>query len=280
MATRNGHSLPLRQRLPKYSGVQYPQNCFNMKGALNQSGEKKMFDRLTRLCILLFTIAVFFLAPGSTGAQGGGWRIESPELLMDILGDVVPMAHHAVIAPDGRQAAYETDRADDETRLCVYDIPQQQERCIGLPREYRFSTTSFLPSLRWSNDSTAIATVGTPYLTLKDTDLGVVDLTSPELTFTNIEEDSFAGTFVLGRDPMPPDVTVPSYPAFSPDSSQIAFERTVVASDGQIGPAWISIIDVATGEVRDLSRLPGQELYERDMGSVLGLDWSPDGSTL
>ncbi len=240
-----------------------------------------MLNRLTSYCTVLLILAALYLAPGSIDAQGDGWRVELPVLLSDLLADRLPMPHLAMIAPDGRQVAYETEGIDDETRLCVFDIPQQQERCIGLPREYRFSAASLLPAMRWSSDSSAIATVGAPYLFFLDTDLGVVDLTTPELTYTKLEEDDFDGNFAFAREPLPSDVTIPSYPAFSPDSTQIAFERAVVApEDGMVGPAWISIIDAATGEVRDLTRLPGQEIYERDMGSIVGMDWSPDGTTL
>jgi dipeptidyl aminopeptidase/acylaminoacyl peptidase len=106
----------------------------------------------------------------------------------------------------------------------------------------------------------------------------VADLSGPVPTFTNLADDGFSGTMGLGD--FDPKMMIEMNPDFSPDSTQIAVERTGVTAEGRLAQSTLTIFDIGTGEVRDLSKLPGYEEYEVDSGSIIGMDWSPDGSTL
>lgn len=234
---------------------------------------------LKRSLVFLLALVALFSATVShpvdpARAQDPDWRVEAARPLDEIVGEYTTPTQ-LYIAPDGHQIAFESQEGDSQV-LCVLDVADPTPRCVSLPREaaYRFSYNDLYPALRWSPDGQQIALIGMPFMTFRDTDLGLIDLSPVEPAFTLLTDDGYEGKLL----DLPSGVSIEANPAFSPDGSQIAFEQTVALLDAMV--THISVLDLATGETEFLTRLPGHEDYERDFGSVISLEWSPDGSTL
>ena len=229
--------------------------------------------------ILIFSLLIVLLLPvlTTTAAQDSAWRVESLVRLSEALAGFNTPPHLIYLAPDGRHVAY---GVKDDNTVCSVDIPTRQESCLALPPElrYAFPLEDIFPAMRWSTDSTKIALVGVPYKYFFDADLGLADFSGPVPTFTNLADDGVVGGMRPGS--FDPAMTLEVNPAFSPDGAQIAVEQTGVIPEGQFAQSTVSIFDLTTGEVRDLSTLPGNKVYQVDAGSILSMDWSPDGTTL
>jgi Tol biopolymer transport system component len=236
-----------------------------------------MKTRILILTVLITLIPPFLAAHTPIAAQDTAWRVESPVRLSEALDGFHSPAHQIYVAPDGRHVAYGDP---DHTAVCTLDVPTREETCIPLLPEmgYSFQPNDFFPALRWSPDSTKMALIGLPYHYLRDTDLGLVDLSGSLPSFANLADDSYVGTMRPGS--IDRAVTIEINPAFSPDSTKIAVERTTVTAEGQFARSTLAVFNLTTGEAHDLSNLPGNEAYEVDAGSIIGMDWSPDGSTL
>jgi WD40 repeat protein len=187
-------------------------------------------------------------------------------------------------SPDGHKVAYERALRLNGHRdyyICVLDATTTEEpRCV-LPepqplRGFEPDPLSPLVPISWSPDSTKVAVVGQPLGTQTDTDLAIFDATNE--TWTVLVEDGYEGVLAAAEgDPAPPaGVSVEVQPAWSPDGTQIAVERSVVNDTGELGQAQLSLIDVTTGDARDLTPLPGSG----DAGATTSIAWSPDGSLL
>lgn len=184
------------------------------------------------------------------------------------------LPQHIFPAPDGHHIAYQNN---EPRQLCVQDVLAGNETCFDLPDAFPTGLVprQFFQPLRWSPDSTKIAVVGLPYVYLKDTDLWVVDIEAE--TLTNLTDDQYEGNlFPDGQ----PGASIFSEPTWSPDSTKIAVEYTIINNDRRFAPSMIAIVDASTGEVAELSRLPGHTEYDVDAGTVLAFSWSPDASSL
>jgi len=143
-----------------------------------------------------------------------------------------------------------------------------------MPRGFDADASAYYLPLRWSPDSTQIAVVGQPLVTGQDTDLWIMEVASS--TWSNLTDDGYEGP-LSGS---PPGVTIEVQPAWSPDGTRIAVERTLVNEAGQFAPSMVSVIDLGTGESTDIAPLPGHTEQARDAGAVTSLAWSPDGASL
>jgi Tol biopolymer transport system component len=228
--------------------------------------------------ILIFSILMLLILPelAPVTAQDSVWHVKSIVNLTEVMDSFDASPLHIHLAPDGRHVAY----GGEDDSLCILDIRAQQQQCITFDRDlaYTFQVNDFFPALRWSPDSMKIAVVGLPYQYLRDTDLGLVDLSGTEPTFTVLDDDGYVGNLRPGS--IDPAANLEINPAFSPDGSQIAVERTKAGTDGKFAQSTLTIFDLTTGEVRDVSKLPGYEEFSVDAGSIISMDWSPDGTTL
>ncbi len=235
-----------------------------------------MSKRFFAILITLSCLVVVILPhPARAQDPDPGWRVESVRPLTEIIEDSTnPMRIY--LAPDGHQLAYE-ERGDDSVGVCVLDVTNPVPRCVFMPKEtaYGFPYSDMFPALRWSPDSQQIALVGMPYQYFKDTDLGLVDFTVSDPAFTQLIDDGFNDNLLE----MTAGASVEVNPAFSPDGTQIAVEQAVAIQDNVLITS-ISLIDIATGTSTALARLPGHKEYERDMGTTISMEWSPDGTTL
>jgi Tol biopolymer transport system component len=225
--------------------------------------------------ILLLAVGAA-LGPTATSAQGQGWRVESVQPISRILEGLVSNPNQFFPAPDGHQVAY----ADPSGApgICAFDVRSATPTCVALPPELglSFRLNDFFPFLGWSPDSARAAMVGVPYTFLRDTDLGIADFAA--LSFTNLANDGFAGNLLPGK--TNGGVIIDIQPAWSPDGTQVAVERTVTDSEGHFDKTTITVVDATTGAARDLTLLPGHETWAMDAGTVISLDWSPDGLML
>jgi hypothetical protein len=228
-------------------------------------------NRILRIAVIV--VLGFAILPAH--AQGEGWRVTGAQAVEvdNVIGS------HILMAPDGAHIAYE--RADDQgnRKLCTWLVTFVLETCLDLPEDFPtglFPETYFQP-ISWSPDSTKLAVVGNPLRYLVDTDLWVVDFSAG--TLTNLTDDHYDGT-LFPAVPSMAGASIEIQPTWSPDSQRIAVERTILDQTGNFGQSTISIIEVATGEIRDVTLLPGHNVYQRDLGSVLSINWLPDQSAL
>jgi hypothetical protein len=230
-----------------------------------------MVSRILRLAV----IAVLGFAILPAHAQGKGWRVTSAQAVQ--VDNII--TSHILMAPDGAHIAYERSDDRQNRKLCTRHVTVGLETCLDLPENF---PTGLVPDvyfqpMSWSPDSTKLAVVGNPLRYLTDTDLWIVDFSAG--TLTNLTDDHYQGKL------FPPDqsmagASIEIQPTWSPDSKQIAVERTILDQTGNFGQSSISIIEVATGMVHDVTLLPGHEVYQRDIGSVLSMSWLPDQSAL
>jgi hypothetical protein len=230
-----------------------------------------MMSRILRLAV----IAVLGFAFLPAHAQGGEWRVTAAQAVQ--VDNVI--VSHILMAPDGAHLAYE--RADDQQnrKLCTRHVTVGLETCLDLPENF---PTGLVPEvyfqpISWSPDSTKLAVVGNPLRYLIDTDLWIVDFSAG--TLTNLTDDHYEGK-LFPADQSMAGASIEVQPTWSPDSQRIAVERTLLDQTGNFGQSTISIIEVATGAVHDVTLLPGHEVYQRDVGSVLSMSWLPDQSAL
>ncbi len=191
-------------------------------------------------------------------------------------------------APDGRQIAYESAVRLDGHRdyyVCAQDVTASGEPLCFAPQEalpsgFDPAPTSFWQPFGWASDSARLAVVGQPLGTQSDTDLRVLDPAAG--TWVALADDGYEGPLAAteGSAGPPPGVSIEVQPAWSPDGTQVAVERTLIGESGQFAPSTLAVFDVTSGEVRDLAFLPGHQDGVADAGSVLSLAWSPDGATL
>ncbi|MBN1202289.1 MAG: PD40 domain-containing protein [Anaerolineae bacterium] len=221
--------------------------------------------------VLILTLLLALLptaAPGAVTAQSDGWRVTAAMALED-LGLTPPWLQ---FAPDGHHVAY-----GGLDVLCIFDVLTAAEQCVEISKEsgYSFSPEDYFPSLRWSPDSSQIALVGVPYKFLRDTDLGLLDLSSLELL--PLLDDGYTGNLLVSDDTS--IASIETQPAWSHDGTMIAFEQ-VLFMLGSASMARIALLDVTTGDMRELTTLPGETEDKTDAGSTVGMAWSPDGTTL
>lgn len=228
------------------------------------------------LCIILLALAVGPRSlPRSSSAQETGWRVENVRTLYDLLPLLTdsPPQHH-FLAADGRHVLFA--RGGDEDTVCSVDLVTAAFGCVSVPPELsrlRVGLTFTPASL--SDDGVQAALVGEVWRTYNDTDLSVAHFADGTLEV--LSQDNFADDLFFEQTSEP--VWVEAQPAWSPDGTQLAVERTHIGVDGEAEPSQIAVFDLATGEARELTAIPGVG-WEHDMGSILGIDWAPDASAL
>lgn len=187
-------------------------------------------------------------------------------------------------APDGRHLLYETDEPEPGLMLVDQDgeneplfiaLPQENGETIAFPLE----ATNHLNRVSWSPDSTRFVVAGTDYHHLKEGDLWLYTLEGAG--WTNLTEDAYGPTdlmkIIQGELDFEMPITNEMQPAWSPDGGQIAFER-YQGWGGRPYQTTISVIDLDSGEIRDLAPFPQRSPESNTMGSAGALSWTTDGT--
>ncbi|WP_119072874.1 TolB family protein [Aggregatilinea lenta] len=218
------------------------------------------------LALALPLAAAPITSPAS--AQGNDWHVESATSL-DSTG--YPL-NRITTGPDGRHFAVQ--EADS---LCVVEMPTIDETCVALPPEAHLNAPprELFGPFGWSPDASQLAIVGAPFVYLYDTDLTVMNAADGSLV--TLADDGVEGSFGINS---VPNLIVDSSPAWSPDGTQIAVERTAANAAGEIKRSYVTLVDAATGDAQQVTGLPGYAAGDRDLGTVVSFAWSPDSGTL
>ncbi|MGC4190469.1 MAG: hypothetical protein QM589_04445 [Thermomicrobiales bacterium] len=126
--------------------------------------------------------------------------------------DGMPMA----ISPDGKWLAGPGSGIDRE--FCLWDVETLTPQCADAGS----SLPVTLETVTWAPDSSAVAFSLDATVRFVDSDIFVMDIDG---TLHNITDDGFDGRLSLSGDG--PEVPVDIYPAWSRDSRELVFARTV-----------------------------------------------------
>jgi dipeptidyl aminopeptidase/acylaminoacyl peptidase len=129
-----------------------------------------------------------------------------------------------------------------------------------------------LEDVTWSPDSSRLAFSERTFQTFLDGDLWVMDAETGALT--NVDDDGFEGTVpILRPEPDQTLVSMPVNPAFSPDSTMLAFSRGIIENGTR--RTTIARVPVEGGPITDLRTVA------YDVGLVyFGIAWAPDGASI
>lgn len=228
-----------------------------------------MLRRFAPIVLLLALCAP--ASPGVYAQDGTTWRVES----ITPLSELVPRASQWVLpAPDAARVAW-VDGGDPQ-EACMFDLAAESETCVPLPEEAgRGFVPGSLPPLVWSPDSQRLAVVGSPLQLFVDNDLTVANFAAQ--TATVLAPDETTGSLPIGKPGE--EAIIDVHPAWSPDSTRIAVERTQWSDESdRIGR--IAIVDAATGEETTSLRFPMVSPDGYNFGVTMALAWSPDGASL
>ncbi|MBN1967178.1 MAG: hypothetical protein JW910_21165, partial [Anaerolineae bacterium] len=235
-----------------------------------------------RLCVLLLSIVLLSVALVATAQDEIYFWIVSTVEPLTLPEDYPdrpeiyafgPFFHYP--APDARQMVYQ--RYDETYETCIFDVLTGDEQCYATPwmglDNVELGSEAERP-LRWSPDSTRLALVGDPIRFGHDPDLVILDTTDGSMT-TLLEDNVSAGSEDCAGQ------SIEVLPAWSPGGDALAFARYVRTGDdcdAWPGPFTIAVLDLFSGELRDLGPLPASA--PDHWWNVISLEWSPAGAIL
>jgi len=214
--------------------------------------------------MLLTCLAVFLLLPTAIAAQTPSASPAGSKNLQTLDIDGIPVA----LSPDGTQIA---GIKRDPAQLCVWDIASLESICsdtMPVPITQR--------SVVWSPDSTAVAFSLDAAIYIEDSDIYVLETQSGitnNLTDDD-PDDTGADAISISRDNVN-EVPLDVFPAWSPDSQQLVFARTVWSTRADTGTKLMTISRNG-GEPQKLVTL------HRSMPFLVysPMQWLQDGSIL
>ncbi|MFN8561159.1 MAG: hypothetical protein U0703_05935 [Anaerolineae bacterium] len=112
------------------------------------------------------------------------------------------------------------------------DEPAYFEKPEDLPRGFEADAAPVYVPFAWSPDSSRLAVTSQPLVTLTDTDLWIFDVATE--VWVNLADDGYSGG-IAAVDAPASGTIVDTQPAWSPDGTLIAVERTIIDADGMFG---------------------------------------------
>jgi hypothetical protein len=196
--------------------------------------------------VLLIALAIASAKPGDLPSRGPGATPEAPDAAWRVAGhrEVDAGSRLTALSPDGRWLA----GADETNRFCLWDIATLAPRCVDEQLVIRLET------IRWSPDGTAVAFTLDAVMRFHESDIYVYELAAGELV--NLTDDGFEGDIIEAEDA---GVPVDDVPAWSPDSRQIAFARSLAGAEGR--STALMRIDRTGGEPVEIHRVAVPEVY-------------------
>jgi len=182
------------------------------------------------------------------------------------------------LSPDG---AWIAGVGEERTTFCVWEVATLDPTCDG-----GFGTPITHQSIVWSPDSTAVAfSLDAPIL-LRDSDIYVFEVADGAVTDLTPDDPDGTGADQIRMDQSKMDAPVPIdlYPAWSPDSQELVFARTMWGSEEEPGTTLMTI-PRAGGEPEEVLTLKPAEpmlifspiVWQAD-GTILFSDWRVDRS--
>lgn len=219
--------------------------------------------------VALTALALPGAALGASPAPSSG--APAVPRLVELREVTVENARLISMSPDGTMlAAVRPMVGYQRGQLCTVDLATLEDRaCADLGD---LDVGIRLEDVTWSPDSTSLAFTGNAFQTFVDGDLWVMDAATGALT--TLDDDGFTGSIPFGEpEGSSVEVSLPANPAFSPDSSTIAFSRTTWTPATRAN--WISTVPADGGETTDLRRIvdsPGFVYF--------GMTYAPDGASI
>ncbi|HYH11176.1 MAG TPA: hypothetical protein VD789_02385, partial [Thermomicrobiales bacterium] len=192
-------------------------------------------------------------SPAANDPDAGGWSIAETRRL-DI------ESRYPVLSPDGTMLA----GVDGDGYFCVWDVVTLSPECVEERLPIREG------AITWSPDGTAVAFPLDAVYRGYESDIYVFELATGALT--NITDDGVEGSLLDTFDFDPPADDVP---AWSPDSQQLIFVRSLRGDDDP-GTTTIMQIDRAGGEPIEVLPID----VEQPFAIWMPMFWLPDGTLL
>jgi hypothetical protein len=223
--------------------------------------------RLVRIPLLLLAAALLCGLPAVTdpvAAQEGASTDATPF--------VTERGNWRVYAlsPDGTMVVAAEPGAPE---LCTFAVPSGEEiACADLEgADIRLNPAD----IDWAPDSSGVVFAEMVFVYLQDGDLWFLDAHSGELE--NLTDDGYSGILrFFDSEDIDETIYADISPAWSPDGSIIAFSRSTIGGGSEDTPSALWLLDVASGEARELA------LFDPTYPGALiwGMDWSPDSGTV
>ncbi len=215
-----------------------------------------------RLWTILLLVFVSFL-PGKLAAQTPNaspapadvtWRISrSRELALEL---AMP---YAVLSPDGQWLA----GVGSADTICIWDVSTLSPICADKRLHIREDT------IAWAPDSSAVAFALDAIRLFEESDIYIFDRGSGQQV--NLTDDGAEGTVILDVEQGFPSDDVP---AWSPDSSRIAFTRTIFTEETKT--TSLMWVDRAGGDPVEILTLDDEEPFAVETPMF----WLPDDTLL
>lgn len=185
----------------------------------------------------------------------------------------IPDARLISMSPDGSWlVAASPATSYPRGKLCIYAVDTLAQRsCADLSE---LGAGLRIEDVAWAPDGRHLVFAEQTFMTFNDGDLWLMDAQTGSLT--NLDDDGYRGSLLPSKSkPIPPIITIPVNPVFSPDGSTIVYSRSSIVDGAPTGDAIVSL--PLTGGTPTVLR----QVSTGELGvAYFGIAWAPDGSRI